>query len=57
MSDLSNVGSVTFEGETAGYQNAIGMYKIAADGTISDVKILFANGSVTGSGGDLKAGR
>ena len=56
MSNDKNIGSVTFEGESAGYQNALGMYKIAADGTITDVQILFANASLKGSGGDLKAG-
>ena len=53
----SNQGSVTFEGETAGYKNAIGSYKIAADGTISDVKVLFANASLQGSGGNLIGGK
>ena len=47
---------ITFEGESAGYKNTFGMYKIGADGKISDVKIVFANASLKGSGGDLKAG-
>ncbi len=47
---------VTFNGETAGYQNALGMYKIGADGTVYGVDILFGNASLKGSGGDLIAG-
>lgn len=50
-------GTVTFEGETAGYKNALGMYKIAADGTIYDVQVLFANASLKGSGGNLISGQ
>jgi Ca2+-binding RTX toxin-like protein len=49
-------GSVTFAGENAGYLSTIGMYEIAADGTISNVSVLFANGSAKGSGGSLVAG-
>ncbi len=49
--------SVTFNGESAGYKNALGMYKIAADGTIHDVSILWANASLKGSDGDLIAGK
>ncbi len=48
-------GSVTFNSESAGYKNALGMYKIAADGTIHDVSILWANASLKGSGGNLLA--
>ena len=47
---------VTFNYESAGYKNALGLYKIGADGTISGVQILFANASLKGSGGDLVAG-
>ena len=47
---------VTFNYEEAGYQNALGVYKIGPDGTISGVQILFANASLQGSGGDLIAG-
>lgn len=50
-------GTVTFLGETAGYQNALGMYKIAADGKIYGVEMLFANASLKGSGGDLLGGK
>ncbi len=49
-------GEVTFLGESAGYNNALGMYKIADDGTIYDVQIVFANASLKGSGGSLVAG-
>ena len=47
---------ITFDGESAGYKNTLGMYKIGADGKISDVKIVFANASLKGSGGDLVGG-
>jgi serralysin len=47
---------VTFDGESAGYKNTLGMYKIGADGKMYDVKILFSNASLEGSGGKLKAG-
>jgi len=50
-------GKVTFIGESAGYLNALGYYKIAADGTIYDVDVLFANASLKGSGGDLVSGK
>ncbi|MEJ5219319.1 DUF4114 domain-containing protein [Cognatishimia sp. D5M38] len=47
---------VTFLSETADYKNTIGMYKIAEDGTISDVSLLFANASKYDSGGELISG-
>lgn len=47
---------ITFMGESAGYKNALGMYKIGADGTIYDVEMVFANASLKGSGGDLVSG-
>jgi serralysin len=47
---------ITFDGEEAGYKNVLGMYKIGADGKMSDVKIVFANASLKGSGGDLIGG-
>lgn len=50
-------GEVTFLGESAGYKNALGMYKIASDGTIYDVEILYANASLKGSGGKLVSGQ
>jgi Ca2+-binding RTX toxin-like protein len=49
--------TVTFMGESAGYQNTFGMYKIADDGTIYDIDIVFANASRAGSGGNLIAGQ
>lgn len=48
---------ITFDGESAGFKNALGMYKIAADGKIYDAKVVFANASLVGSGGDLVAGK
>ncbi len=53
----ATTAKITFNGEGADFQNTIGMYKIAADGTIYDVQILFANASGAGSGGDLVAGK
>ena len=49
-------GSVTFLDEGAGYRNSLGMYKVAEDGTIYDVAVLFPNASKQGSGGDLIGG-
>jgi serralysin len=48
---------ITFDGETAGFKNALGMYKIGADGSMYDTKIVFANASLVGSGGNLVAGK
>lgn len=53
----NEAGTVTFVNESAGFKNALGMYKIAADGTIYDVEIVFANASLKDSGGDLAAGK
>lgn len=53
----ATTAKVTFMGENAGYQNALGVYKIAADGTIYDAQILFANASLKGSGGNLVSGK
>jgi len=49
-------GSVTFMGETAGYRNSLGSYKVAEDGSFYDVHMHFPNASLVGSGGDLVAG-
>ncbi|MGH1374045.1 MAG: DUF4114 domain-containing protein [Cellvibrionaceae bacterium] len=49
-------GSITFLGETAGYRNSLGSYKISQDGGFYDVQMHFANASLAGSGGDLIAG-
>jgi Ca2+-binding RTX toxin-like protein len=48
---------VTWQGESAGYKNALGMYTFDKDGNITGVKILFANASEVGSGGDLVTGQ
>lgn len=48
-------GSITFNGETAGYLNSIGWYKVV-DGKITDVQIVWANASLRGSGGNLIPG-
>ncbi|MEM9029240.1 MAG: DUF4114 domain-containing protein [Pseudomonadota bacterium] len=48
--------TVTFLGETAGYRNVLGVYKIAEDGTVYDVEVLFENASLKGSGGSLVGG-
>ena len=50
-------GRVTFISEGAGFQNSLMMYRIAADGQISGVTVLFANASATGSGGSLVPGK
>ncbi|MGF1649601.1 MAG: DUF4114 domain-containing protein [Hyphomicrobiaceae bacterium] len=48
--------TATFMFEEAGYKNTLGVYRIAADGTIHNVEILFENASAAGSGGSLKPG-
>lgn len=50
-------GKVTFMDETAGFLNALGMYKFDEDGFIKDVEIIFSNSSRKGSGGDLIPGQ
>lgn len=47
---------VIFEGETAGYRNSFGYYKVAEDGTIGSVDFIWENASLQGSGGDLISG-
>lgn len=50
-------GSFVFEGETAGYRNSFGYYKIDSEsGEISNVDIIWENASLQGSGGSLIAG-
>jgi Ca2+-binding RTX toxin-like protein len=44
------VARVAIVGAEAGYRNSVGTYEIAADGTISDVRILFADASAKGAG-------
>ncbi len=48
--------SIVFINEGAGYRNALGMYNIGEDGTVSNVQILFPNSSRVGSGGELIPG-
>jgi serralysin len=49
--------SVVFEGETAGYRNTFGYYKVAENGTINNVEFIWPNASLQGSGGDLIQGQ
>lgn len=46
-------GKVTFNKETAGFLNTLGMYTVKENGDIDDVSIIFANSSAVGSGGNL----
>ncbi len=62
--DLTNLkiaesvtGTVTFISESAGHKNTLGVYKIAADGSIYDVDVIWANASLKGSDGDLVSGK
>ncbi|MEM8839688.1 MAG: calcium-binding protein [Pseudomonadota bacterium] len=49
--------SVVFEGETAGYRNSFGYYKVDTEtGEIKDVSIIWPNASLQGSGGNLVGG-
>ena len=52
----TTTATVTFIDEGAGFRNALGVYRIAKDGTMTNVDILFANASKVGSGGDLVPG-
>ncbi|MBD1571056.1 tandem-95 repeat protein [Aliivibrio sp. S10_S31] len=49
--------TVMFEGETAGYQNAAGYYKVDEDGNITGVEVVYENASQVGGGGDLVPGQ
>ncbi|WP_261809205.1 tandem-95 repeat protein [Vibrio toranzoniae] len=49
--------TVTFEGETAGYQNTAGYYKVDEDGNITGVEVVYENASEVGGGGDLVPGQ
>ena len=49
-------GSVTFVSENTASRSALGVYKIAADGSIYDVGIVFSNASADGQQQDLIAG-
>ncbi|GAM72675.1 T1SS secreted agglutinin RTX [Vibrio sp. JCM 19236] len=48
--------TVTFEGESAGFRNSAGYYKVDEDGNITGVDIVYENASQVGSGGDLLPG-
>lgn len=52
----STTATVTFMDEGAGYRNALGVYEIGSDGSISNTQILFPNASKVGSGGELIPG-
>jgi Ca2+-binding RTX toxin-like protein len=41
--DVMSQATITFREGFAGYNNTLGVYRINADGTISDVQILFTN--------------
>ncbi len=49
-------GNIVFEGESAGYKNTLGSYKIDENGDITDVVCHFTNASSNGSGGTLTPG-
>ncbi|WP_342202999.1 tandem-95 repeat protein [Vibrio cyclitrophicus] len=49
--------TVTFEGETAGYQNTAGYYKVDEDGNITGVEVVYENASQVDGGGDLVPGQ
>ncbi len=53
--DQDYKGTVTFNGETAGYLNTLGWYKVV-DGKIAEVQVLWENASLKGSGGNLSSG-
>jgi serralysin len=53
----SRTATITFQGETAGYMNSFGMYKVDSEGKFTAVNMLFGNASQVGSGGNLVAGR
>lgn len=49
---------VTFDFEEAGYRNTLGVYKVnPTTGAIEDVKVMWENASLKGSGGDLIGGQ
>lgn len=62
--DMSNMvmaeastARVTFLDEGAGFRNSLGVYEINQDDSISNVRVLFANSSKEGSGGELVPGQ
>ena len=49
---------VTFDFEEAGYRNTLGVYKVnPKSGAIEDVRVVWENASLKGSGGDLIGGK
>jgi Ca2+-binding RTX toxin-like protein len=46
--DFDASATITFRNGFAGYNNTLGVYRIAADGTIQDAQILFANVKTAG---------
>jgi len=48
--------TLTFMKEGAGYRSTVGYYKIAENGEITDVDVIFENASKVGSGGNLIPG-
>ena len=48
--------TMTFEGESAGYQSSVGHYTVDADGVIQNIEMDWTNASQQGSGGDLVPG-
>ncbi|MCH9673463.1 MAG: DUF4114 domain-containing protein, partial [Gammaproteobacteria bacterium] len=49
---------IVYEGETAGYRNSFGVYEVDREsGAITDVRMVWENASLEGSGGDLIAGQ
>jgi hypothetical protein len=51
-----HLGRLTFLGEAADCRNGLGLYRIGADGSISDVTILVAKVTAQGPGGDPMPG-
>lgn len=48
-----HVVDVTFNGESAGFQNTLGWYTVAPDGSFGEAHLVFPNASALGSGGEL----
>jgi VCBS repeat-containing protein len=46
----NGTGTVSFVSEGAGYNNTLGMYTVAADGTLQSAHVLIRNGNAVGSG-------
>jgi len=52
-----HVVNVTFVGESAGFQNTLGWYAVAPDGSFGEAHLLFPNASAVGEGGSLVPGQ